>query len=243
MAVSARSRRAEARDIPFWIAMTVGNRPRLLVGLLVTVMVLALSWLFLSPGEDWQADRILATGRRFRDATWFPWLIFSVVVAAQQLAVPHLLLVAVSVMLLGFWQGFAIAYAATLLGAVLGYFIGWLFGENLLQRRAGPRIDRLNRALARQGVFNVMVVNLFPLLPHVVINVAAGTTRLRFHQFLLGTAAGLLPSTLVIAVITQILLQFARMPTAREALWALLFTALLITGAWFLGRYLWRRLE
>lgn len=223
--------------------MTFVNRPRLLVGLLVTVIVLALSWLFLSPGEDWQTDRILAAGRRFGDATWFPLLIFLVVVAAQQLAVPHLLLVALSVMLLGFWQGCLIAYAATLLGAVLGYFVGCLFGENLLQRRAGPRIERLNRALARQGMFSMMVANLFPLLPHVVINVAAGTTRLRFHQFLLGTAAGLLPSTLVVAVITQVLLQIARMPSAHEVLWASLFTAVVIVGGWFLGRYLWRRLE
>ncbi len=223
--------------------MTVGNRPRLLVGLLVTVLALALLWSFLSPGEGWQPERIQALGQRFSDATWFPWLIFSVMVAAQQLAVPHFLLVALGVMLLGPWQGFVIVYTATLLGAVIGYFVGWLFGENLLQRRAGPRIERLNRALARRGVFSVMVVNLFPLLPHVVTNVAAGTTRLRFHQFLLGTAAGLLPATLAITVITQILLHFARMPTAREALWVLLFTVVVFGGAWFVGRCLWRRLE
>ncbi|MFV8836155.1 TVP38/TMEM64 family protein [Aquisalimonas sp. APHAB1-3] len=223
--------------------MTVGKCTRLLVGLLVTVVALALLWWFLSPGEGWQPERIQAVGERFRDAAWFPWLILLVTIAAQQLAVPHLLLVALSVLLLGAWQGFVIVYAATLLGAVLGYFVGWLFGEDLLQRRAGPRVERLNRALARRGVFSVMVVNLFPLLPHVVINVAVGTTRLRFRQFLLGTAVGLLPATLAIVVITQILLHFARMPTTAEALWALLFTVVLLGGAWILGRSLWRRLE
>lgn len=223
--------------------MPAASRPRLLLGLLLAVAALALLWFLLTPAEGWRPDRLQAWGQRFADTTWFPWLVFALVVLAQQLALPHLVLVALSVILLGAWQGFVVAYTATVFGALLGYLAGWLFGEGLVQRYAGPRIERLNRLLARHGVRSVMLVNLFPLLPHVVINLVAGTTRLRFHDFLLGTAGGLLPSTLAVMVITQVLLHFARMPTATEAFWALLVTGLLVLGAWGLGRYLWRRLE
>ena len=223
--------------------MRPGNRPRLVLGLLAAVATLAMLWVFLSPGEGWQTDRIQALGRRFDEAAWFPWLVFCLIIVAQQLAVPHLLLVALAVMLLGAWQGFVVAYTATLVGALPGYLAGWLFGNDLLRRYSGPRIERVHRAIARRGIFSVTVINLFPLLPHVVINVVAGTSRLRFHQFLAGTAAGLLPSTLVIAVITQILLRFARMPTATETFWALLLTGVLFLAAWFLGQYLWKRLD
>ncbi|ABI56713.1 TVP38/TMEM64 family protein [Alkalilimnicola ehrlichii MLHE-1] len=223
--------------------MRPASRPHLLLGLLLAVGALALLWFLLSPGEGWHPDRVQALGQRFADTGWFPWLVFALIVVAQQLALPHLVLVALSVILLGAWQGFVVAYTATVFGALLGYLAGRLFGEGLVQRHAGPRIERLNRALARHGVRSVILVNLFPLLPHIVINLVAGTTRLRFHDFLLGTAAGLLPSTLVIMVITQVLLHYARMPTAGEAFWALLVTALMLLGAWGLGRYLWRRLE
>ena len=223
--------------------MRAGNRPGLLLGLVVAVAAMALLWALLSPGEGWRPDRIQALGQRFADTAWFPWFIFLLIVGAQQLAVPHLVLVALAVILLGPWQGFAVAYTATVLGALAGYLTGWMFGENLLRRFESPRIDRLDRALARRGVYSVIVVNLFPLLPHVMINLMAGTTRLRLRQFLLGTAAGLLPSTLAIMVITQFLLHFSRMPTAGEAFWALVLTALLVLGVWWLGRLLWRYLD
>lgn len=223
--------------------MRVRNRPYLVLGLLGAVVVLAVLWTFLSPGEGWQAEGLQALGQRFADAAWFPWLIFVIVVIAQQLAVPYLLLVALTVILLGALQGFAVAYAATVVGSLPGYLVGTLYGREILERYASPKVERLDRAFAQRGAVGVIVVNLFPVLPHTMINVVAGASRLRWHHFLLGTAAGLFPSTLVIMILTQILLQFERMPTAAEAFWALVVTALLVLAAWWFGRYLWRRLD
>ncbi|RLK48294.1 putative membrane protein YdjX (TVP38/TMEM64 family) [Alkalispirillum mobile] len=222
--------------------MTRRRRALLLVAGLLGLILLALLWALLSPGAGWQPERLEALGRRFADAAWFPWAVFALVLLTQQLAVPHLLLIALAVLLLGFWQGFLVAYAATVAGASVGYVVGRLFGQDLLERYSGPRLERLNRALARRGVAGAAVANLFPVLPHTLINLAAGTTRVAFRHFMLGTAIGLFPSTLVIALITQVLLHFARMPTATEAFVALLATGVVALALWLVGRRVWQRM-
>lgn len=223
--------------------MTRRRRTLIFVAALLGLALLALLWTLLSSGEGLQPEGLQAFGRRFADTTWFPWLVFALLLLTQQLAVPHLLLVALAVLLLGFWQGFLVAYAATVAGASFGYMIGRVFGQDLLERYSGPRLERLNRALARRGVAGAAVANLFPVLPHTLINLAAGTSRVVFRHFMLGTAIGLFPSTLVIALITQVLLHFARMPTATEAFLALLTSGVVALGLWLLGRRLWQRIE
>ncbi|MCC5859911.1 MAG: VTT domain-containing protein [Ectothiorhodospiraceae bacterium] len=223
--------------------MTGRRRTLIFVAALLWLALLALLWTLLSPGEGLHPEGLQAFGQRFADTIWFPWLVFALLLLIQQLAVPHLLLVAIAVLLLGFWQGFLVAYAATVAGASVGYMVGRVFGQELLERYSGPRLDRLNRALARRGVAGAAVANLFPLLPHTLINVVAGSSRVAFRHFMLGTAIGLFPSTLVIALITQILLHFARIPTATEAFLVLLLSGVVALGLWLLGQRLWQRIE
>jgi uncharacterized membrane protein YdjX (TVP38/TMEM64 family) len=58
---------------------------------------------------------------------------------------------------------------------------------------AGRRIGALSRRLRKRGLLAVLLVRLLPVAPYTIVNIVAGASRIRWRDFLLGTALGLLP--------------------------------------------------
>jgi uncharacterized membrane protein YdjX (TVP38/TMEM64 family) len=218
--------------------MAPRTRLILFLAVVVTVLMLALVWGVGGQGE-WPAGRIEALAGRFAGAHWLPWAVFGAVVVGLQIAIPQLLLVPVGVIVLGPWAGFAVVYLGTLVGAVIGYLIGRHLGRRPIRRLYGPRMKRLSRSLAKRGVRSMIVVNMLPIVSQTLINLAAGTTHIRFRDFLLGTAIGIMPPTLVVVIATHLLLKIGRLPTFGEAMTMMLVVFLAALALWFLTRKAW----
>jgi uncharacterized membrane protein YdjX (TVP38/TMEM64 family) len=103
--------------------------------------------------------------------------------------------------LFGAWAGAGWALAAALLAALVTRAVGRWAGHDLLARRSGDRLRRLDRWLARHGLLAVVVVRLLPLAPFGFVGYAYGGSSVQFRHYFLGTAIGATPSAISYATI------------------------------------------
>ena len=101
--------------------------------------------------------------------------------------------------------GTALALLAEAAGCAASY--GWARAaarptvDGFLRRRAGGRIDRVRARLLRQPFTATLTVRLLPVGNSVLLSVLAGAAALPFWPFLLASAIGFLPQTVVFALL------------------------------------------
>ncbi|MGK2953097.1 MAG: VTT domain-containing protein [Thiobacillus sp.] len=127
-----------------------------------------------------------------------------IVIAAYTLATltmfPRPLITLAAVLAYGPLLGFAYAMTGMLAAALLTYSAGRLLSRDFIRRVAGRRLNRISRELRRRGLLSVIAVRLVPVAPFIVVNMVAGAAHIRVSHYVLGTAIGILPGTLVATV-------------------------------------------
>ncbi|MGE3286938.1 MAG: TVP38/TMEM64 family protein [Pseudonocardia sp.] len=167
-------------------------RPALLVALVGAGIVL------FAMGELPRLDDVRAW---VVDAGWAGPVVFALLFATLSLTpTPASLLTVAAGVLFGLSLGIATVLAGALVGASAGFAAGRVLGRGTVLRFAGARMARLDQFLQRRGVLAVAATRLVPLVPFTTLNLACGLTALRFREYLLGTALGILPS--VVAFVT-----------------------------------------
>ena len=78
-------------------------------------------------------------------------------------------------------------------GAALAFLAARYLGADWVERRAGPRLKRLNDGVAAEGWRFVAFVRLVPLFPFFLLNYALGLTRIPFPAYLVATWVFMLP--------------------------------------------------
>jgi uncharacterized membrane protein YdjX (TVP38/TMEM64 family) len=81
-------------------------------------------------------------------------------------------------------------------GAALAFCVGRLLGRGFVSTRLRGRVALVEAAVARRGVWAVVVCRLIPIVPFALSNYAFGTTSVRPRQMIGGTMLGALPATL-----------------------------------------------
>lgn len=129
--------------------------------------------------------------------------------------------------------GTALGVAATLGGCLLAFFYARWFGRRLLPARFRERMRRVED-FVRDNTFSMTVlIRLLPLGNNLATNLAAGVTRVRPLPFLLGSALGYIPQTLVFALIGS--------GVNLDPVWRIGFGVVLFIASGLLGVYLFRR--
>lgn len=172
------------------------DRRSVLRKLLVVVAVLiglAIAWKTTPVGE-WLSPATLAELRgALAGAPWAMAAAALVFPLASLAVAPVTLLIALAAVIFGPGEGFLVSLAGVSLAAALNYGIGAFFGRRLVRRIAGPRVNRVSRRLARQGVLAMAAVRLVPIAPFTVVNIVAGASHIGFRDYLLGTWLGMGP--------------------------------------------------
>jgi uncharacterized membrane protein YdjX (TVP38/TMEM64 family) len=162
-----------------------------------------------------------------RGSRWALPLVLGVFLIGSIVAFPVTVLIATTILTLGPVQGFIGAATGTLLGASVGYGMGHALGRKPLQRLLGNGLARFDKKLARRGVITVALIRKFPVAPFTVVNMALGAAPIRFRDFILGTALGMVPGIAAFALVGDTLMRVLRNPTpvnvtlviAAAALW------------------------
>lgn len=111
--------------------------------------------------------------------------------------VPRTALSVLAGVLAGFWAGLGLALASGVLGALAGFGLARWLGREAVTRLAGPRLARADELLARRGAVAVATGRLVPVVPFTLVSYAGGLSGIRLRDYLLGTAVGLVPGTVL----------------------------------------------
>jgi uncharacterized membrane protein YdjX (TVP38/TMEM64 family) len=97
--------------------------------------------------------------------------------------------------------GTLLAALGTTLGSALSFLYARFLGRRFVRRRFGHRIARFESFLAERPFSMTLVIRLMPVGNNLITNLAAGLTRIRIFPFLLGSALGFVPQSLIFAMI------------------------------------------
>jgi len=122
---------------------------------------------------------------------------------------------------------------ATVGGCLITFFFARWFGRSLVAARFSERIRRLDGFIHENTLSMTVLIRLLPAGSNLVTNLAAGVTSVRALPFVLGSALGYIPQTLVFALIGS---GISLDPLLRIGLGVTLF---LVSGV--LGIYLFRK--
>ena len=120
----------------------------------------------------------------------------------------------------------------------LSFALGKTMNRNTVRRIAGTRLNGILQVLRRRGLLAMTALRLVPIAPFLVEGVVAGAARVKFSDFMIGTALGMLPGTLTSTVFGHQLQVWLQDPS-RINYWAIALVLLALgTATWLVRRWL-----
>lgn len=178
-------------------------RPAWLLPVLILLAAGALTamWRYTPLSALTDADRIVGWAESFGQSFWWaPLVVMLAYTPASIVLFPRPFITLFAVAAFGPWHGFAYAMAGILLACGFTYTVGMKMDRQTVRRLARGRLTRMSQVMRHRGVLAMTAVRLVPLAPFPVVNVVAGAIRIPLRDFLIGSAIGILPGTLVATV-------------------------------------------
>lgn len=122
---------------------------------------------------------------------------------AAFLGAPQWALIAGVVIAFGPIIGGIYAWIATMFSASLDFWLGRWIGAERLRRYGGDLVNRIINIVRKNGLVTSFAVRFVPTGPFVLVNMAAGVSRMKFPSFFLGTALGIIPKIAIVALVGQ----------------------------------------
>lgn len=161
----------------------------------LAVVGLALLWRY-SPLAEWtRIEHLVEPMRMVAASDWAPLATIGIYLVGGLTLFPITVLIAVTAMVFGPWEGVLYSLLGSVAAALTGYAVGWLAGRRAppVRRIRNGRVARLIKMFAGNGVVGIASLRMLPLAPFMLINLAAGAARVRFLDFAIGSALGLGP--------------------------------------------------
>ncbi len=212
------------------------------IGLLALVLVVAfvvaheLGWLDYRDALEHVA--------RLRRTHSFPVFATVFVVASglgMALGFPGMPFVVAAGALFGTLLGSILGWLASMVGAVLGYWVARTVGHDVVLHWV-KRFPRVEMAVSETSDFDGMLrLRLLPVLPIGVVNFIGGLARAPLLQYLLATGIGIIPATVIYAYFADSLLE--RVGNGRrEALTSLIIASVLLLAFSLMPSFVrWRK--
>ncbi|TCK30999.1 putative membrane protein YdjX (TVP38/TMEM64 family) [Ancylobacter aquaticus] len=175
-----------------------------------------------------EPDRIISALDTMAQRPWGAAAVVGIYVLGGLVVFPVSVLIIATVAVYGGWTGALLAGLGALASAVVTFFIGRHLGAGVVRRFIGPRINRIRRGLANQGILTVATMRMVPAAPFTFINLVAGAAGLRLVDFVLGTALGLMPGLVVLSALGHQIVEVISNPTLGRVLLLIGFVGLWI---------------
>lgn len=165
--------------------------------MLVGFAVVGFTWARLSNGLSPTDFEALVLDR----GAWGPWLFLALASLTVAVGLPRQAVAFAGAYCFGFWPGFALGLAASVISAALDF--GWArgVGQATVQRMIAGRLARIDRFLGKNPFQASLMLRLLPIGNNVLINVVSGVSGMSAAKFLLGSAIGYIPQTIIFALV------------------------------------------
>lgn len=126
---------------------------------------------------------------------------------ATSLGIPGMPFTVAGGALFGTLLGSAVSWIGAMIGATVGYWTARTVGHDIVLRWL-QRYERVENAVAEARGFDGMLrLRLIPVLPLGTVNFVGGLARVPFPAYLVATALGVIPSTLIYTYFADSLLE------------------------------------
>jgi len=167
-----------------------------LVLLLLTGVILMLSHTELGKALIAQAEAFLG---QWRDTPFGLIIVIVLFCLAAFVGAPQFVLIALTVVIFGPWQGFWYAWLATLVSASVTYGLGRTLGPRLFALLKLEDSDILPRSWQGRTFTASLIIRNVPSAPFMIVNMAFGLAKAPFRSFIMGCAFGIVPKTALVA--------------------------------------------
>jgi uncharacterized membrane protein YdjX (TVP38/TMEM64 family) len=166
---------------------------------------------------------------------WAPLIFLLLYIAACVLLLPGSVLTLGAGAVFGVTRGFPIVWVSATLGATVAFLVGRYLVRDWVTRTiaSSPKFQAVDAAVAREGGRIVALMRLSPVVPFNLLNYAFGATRVSLRDYVLASALGMLPGTVMYVYLGSVAGEIAAGPArARTAAeWAFYGAGLLATVA------------
>lgn len=173
----------------FWLIASI---------LVPVVLVVAAKQIF-----DIDQSEFFAAMQSLSDSPWAIPITIALFCGLAFIGAPQWMLITGTVLAFGVWEGGILSWTGSLAAAILGFWIGRRVGAERLSRLDAKLIRRISAAVRKNGFMTSLVVRLVPTGPAILVNLAAGVSRMKFFHFVSGTAIGILPKIIVVCLVSQ----------------------------------------
>ena len=160
-----------------------------------------------------------------RGSPWAPLIFVAAYTTAMALALPGSVLTLAGGALFGFWWGVLFNTLGANLGANTAFLLARWLGRDGVERLAGDRLEKLDRATREYGFKSLLTLRLIPVMPFNALNFGSGLTAMSWGTYAAATAIGIFPGTVVYTMFADALLEGSR-EASREA-----FIRMIVAGA------------
>ena len=169
----------------------------------LALMLLALIWGFTPISRFANPEAVAAAMAVISASPWRFAIVLGCFLGAGLIVFPMLLLIIACSAVFGPLLGLVYSSAGLLASAALNYAIGTWLGREILLNALGPRFDSTRSALTRRGLTTTAIVRTIPGSPFALVSVAAGASDIRFLDYFIGTAIGILVPVILLTVATE----------------------------------------
>ncbi|HEY7120604.1 MAG TPA: VTT domain-containing protein, partial [Tepidisphaeraceae bacterium] len=221
-------------------ALESSKRPVARAAVMLIVLAAAVAAVQLSPARMLIQDtvRVRQVVERLGPFAYPVCLLVSAILIGS--GFPRLILCAAASMIFGFGWGLFLTQGGALLGYYVVFcFIRWGGGDWVTHKR--PRLRAIAETIQDQGVVGVILARQIPI-HGTLVNLCLGLSRVKHRHFLIGTAIGLLPEAIPVALVGAGLVRSSLKESAGVlGLAVVAFLCLWIGSAWALRRLRNRR--
>ena len=172
----------------------------------IAVIVLALAAFFLAGGHDHVSFETLRDHRLVLQ----DWVRTNTILAVAVYFATYVVVVACSLpggslltliggFLFGLWFGGTVVVFAATIGACLLFLAARHAFGDLLRRKAGPTIQRMESGFRENAMSYLLVLRLVPLFPFFIVNLVPALLGVPLSTYVIATFFGIIPGTFVYA--------------------------------------------
>ena len=156
----------------------------------------AMVWLFAQVEPD-EIQRFVAGF-----GPWAPLVYMGLFALLPAVFFPVAVLALAGGLLFGLWWGSIYTFLGAMVNCTVMFFmartVGYQKVKTLVESKLSKRWqERLNAAAGREGFLLLVILRLIPAVPYNLINYGFGLTRMSYPAYLIGSAIGIIPGTLV----------------------------------------------